>query len=319
MNDSERALLLRVAREVRDQYNRASNAGKFAAISAEMAAVIDAQIGERRRAGLPDHPKPPLGPVPERFERDIWDRGPNSMTLYSSGRVSCDCCPSTWLAIVDYAMAGSVARFECPVCHSRGSRLKRADDKRMESEKTADTSRVSPEGAKYIERQTLKKNPEAQQFFVGKDIEFLQRWVCGPNFLVAFPDSMSCQCSGVVEHCGQLFGSELFQCRACGSRGSRLADRDILPEHRAIIDPLPERVDIGAEVPADVAAAIRDGVAHQRERAGVKYPEREQSRAHFVGDQWGKKAPEPPAPTTVQKSGTPGLGRLLDWAFRYRS
>lgn len=93
---------------------------------------------------------------------------------------------------------------------------------------------------------------------------FHASWGRGPCLLTLhITGQMSCECGGVVAFCGSNGGSALFECLACSSRGSRLADREIAPEHRKIMQPT-ERVDIGAEVPPDIAAAIRDGALLQR-------------------------------------------------------
>lgn len=70
-------------------------------------------------------------------------------------------------------------------------------------------------------------NPKSQNMLFGGDAEILAQWARGPNFLIVNPDGLRCQCGGVVEHCGDAGGCELFHCGACGSRGNMLADRVI--------------------------------------------------------------------------------------------
>lgn len=161
----------------------------------------------------------------------------------------------------------------------------------------------------------LKLNPDAQHKIFGADKAFLDRWGRGPLFLVLYSDGMRCQCGGVVEYRGTAGGSELFECGACGTRGSRLADREIEPEHRAIMQPTITRFDEGqlerAEVPADVAAAIRDGGLHQKISASVS---RAVSASTAEAQQRVKARafmPPAPAPTPVQKGGIPGLNDIL--------
>lgn len=129
-------------------------------------------------------------------------------------------------------------------------------------------------------------NPEAQHTMHGGTKPFFDTWGCGPNFLILHPDGVRCQCGGIVEHCGEAAGNELFQCRACGTRGSTLADRDILPEQREGFSRKPI-----SDLPAEVASAIRDGQAHQRDRFSKH----------------GDPIPPPPPRTGVQKGGVPML------------
>lgn len=74
-------------------------------------------------------------------------------------------------------------------------------------------------------RKPRELNPKAQHVIMGGSREFFETWGRGPKLLISYPDGMRCQCGAVVEYRGQAAGNDLFECAACGTRGSRLSDR----------------------------------------------------------------------------------------------